>query len=64
MQQIIERFGPIQSDTPFLEGKLIKKNRFLSKQERYFRFYIDGQLKYYAPNTLEEKGAIILDKDS
>ena len=62
MQQIVERFGPIQSDAPFLEGKLIKKNRFLSKQERYFRFYIDGQLKYYAPNTQEEKGTIILDK--
>ena len=64
MQQIVERFGPIQNDAPFLEGKLIKKNKFTLKQERCFRFFIDGQLKYYDPSTLEEKGTINLDKDS
>ena len=64
MQQIVERFGPIQNDAPFLEGKLNKKNRYFSKQERCFRFFIDGQIKYYAPSTLEEKGTINLDKDS
>ena len=34
------------------------------KQERTFRLFIDGQMKYYNPSSGEEKGTINIDKDT
>ena len=34
------------------------------KQERIFRLFIDGQMKYFNPTSGEEKGTINIDKDT
>lgn len=45
-----------------LEGNLLKKNKWFMKQERRFKLYATGELKYYKGQ--EEKGCLVLTKDS
>ena len=49
---------------PFFSGNKIKSKLLSVKCPIEASFLIDGQIKYYAPDTLEEKGTINLDKDS
>jgi len=35
------------SGTVVLEGMLLKKNKWYMKQERRFKLYANGQLKYF-----------------
>jgi hypothetical protein len=41
-----------------MEGYLLKKNKYWMKQERLFRLYIDGTIKYF--KKTEQKGTMIL----
>lgn len=45
-----------------LEGILLKKNKWYMKQERRFKLYANGQLKYFKDS--EQKGTMELTKDS
>ena len=58
IQKLTKRFGPIEEKKPFLEGILIKKNKWFMNQERDFRIFISGLMTYYVPSTGEEKGSI------
>jgi hypothetical protein len=48
--------------TPFLEGNLLKKNKFFMKQERRFKLYPTGEIKYFKGQ--EEKGCLKLEPRS
>ena len=52
----------IKQGMPVLEGNLLKKNRFFMKQERRFKLYATGHLKYFSGQ--EEKGCLQLDETS
>jgi hypothetical protein len=45
-----------------LEGLLLKKNKWFMKQERLFRLFTTGHIKYF--KGPEEKGTMILTKES
>lgn len=45
-----------------LEGLLLKKNRWMMKQERRFKLYATGEIKYFKDQEL--KGSMQLSKDS
>jgi len=45
-----------------LEGMLLKKNKWYMKQERRFKLYANGHLKYF--KDAEQKGVMELSKDS
>jgi hypothetical protein len=52
-----QRFSmAIKKGTPILEGNLLKKNRWFMKQERRFKLYGSGEIKYFKGN--EEKGCM------
>ena len=44
----------IKSGKPLLEGNLLKKNKWFMKQERRFKLYANGEIKYFKGQ--EEKG--------
>jgi hypothetical protein len=50
----------IKKGAPILEGMLLKKNRWFMKQERRFKLYATGEIKYY--KGTEEKGCLQLVK--
>ena len=41
---------------------MLKKNRWMMKQERRFKLYATGEIKYF--KELEQKGCMQLTKDS
>ncbi len=45
-----------------LEGLLLKKNKWFMKQERLFKLFTTGHLKYFKGS--DEKGTMILTKES
>lgn len=47
---------------PILEGNLLKKNKWFMKQERRFKLFANGDIKYYKGQ--EEKGIMKLQKSS
>lgn len=52
----------ISQNMAVLEGNLLKKNKWFMKQERRFKLYATGEIKYYKGQ--EEKGCLVLSKDS
>jgi len=46
----------LKKGTPLLEGILIKKNRWFMKQERRFKLFANGEIKYFKGQ--EEKGTM------
>jgi hypothetical protein len=50
------------SGVPILEGILLKKNKWYMKQERRFKLYANGQIKYF--KDAEMKGCMELTKDA
>ena len=60
---LVNKYGLNPEDnSEILKGRLKKKNRYGMKQERIFKLYMNGQLKYYADCKL--KGIIELTKSS
>ena len=52
----------IQNKQAVLEGLLLKKNKYFMKQERRFKLFATGEIKYYKGQ--EEKGCLMLSVDS
>lgn len=50
----------IKKGSPILEGNLLKKNKWFMKQERRFKLYATGHIKYF--KGTEEKGIMELQK--
>ena len=56
------RYSNVAEGEPILTGYLIKKNRYLMKQERKFTLFANGDLKYYHED--KEKGSLNIVKGS
>ena len=59
-QSLKHKLLQVQPNEPVLSGKMLKKNKYLMKQERKFVLFLDGTIKYYKDD--EQKGTIQLEK--
>lgn len=52
----------MKEDEPVMSGFLDKKNQFYIKQKREFVLYLNGEIRYYEPNSKrkDHRGTIYL----